>query len=185
MDLNKLWMSNAKNIGCTFAALFAKNPDVVGWKTMVNPDVLRIPKDAFIISLQFPDMNKAHVLNWALNNGFYLEEIGEGNKGLRYKTGGNISWVQYFGKDSHVKTRQAPIPELMMCVKLPTKYYWQVGFKGILHLAHAGIQSIKYMTKVEKMWETSFKQTKKSLGHSPTLKEAAKTTYYEKATQVV
>lgn len=178
MDLNKTWMSNSKNIGCTFAALFAKNPQSVGWVTLTNPDVFRIPEGTFILSLQFPDMNKTHVLNWALNNGFYLEDVGEGNKGLRYKVGDCISWVQYFGKDSHVKTRQAPISELMMCVKMPTKYYWQVGFKGILHLAHAGIQSIKYMTKVDKMWETSFKQTKKALGHSPTLAEAAKTTYH-------
>lgn len=178
MDINKKWMSNAKNIGCTFAALFAKNPDSIGWKTIVNPDVFIIPKDAFILSLQFPDMSKAHVMNWALNNGFYLEDLGEGNTGLRYKLGDNVAWVQYFGEDSHVKTRQAPTPELMLCVKLPAKYYWQVGFKGVLHLAHAGIQSIKHMTKVEKMWETSFKRTRKTLGYSPTLKEAAKTTYH-------
>lgn len=177
MNANQKWMSNAKNIGCTFAALFAKRPELVGWKTLVNPDVLRIPKDALILSLQFPDMNKAHVMNWALNNGFYLEDIGQGNTGLRYKIGNQIAWVQYFGQDSHVKTRQAPIPELMMCVKLPAKYYWKVGYKGILHLAHASIDHVKSI-KADKMWESSFKRTAKSLGHSPTLAEAAKTTYH-------
>lgn len=176
-DLNKKWMCNAKNIGCTFAAIFAKNPELVGWYTIVNPDGLHIPNDALILSLQFPDMNKALVMQWALNNGFYLEDIGEGNTGLRYKVGNQVSWVQYFGEDSHVKTRQAPIPELMMCVKLPKKYYWRVGYKGILHLAHASIEGIKNL-KVDSMWNTSFKRTAKSLGHTPTLKEAAKTTFH-------
>jgi len=175
--LNRKWMCNSKNIGCTFASLFARNPELVGWKTIVNPDKLEIPNDALILSLQFPNMNKETVLEWALANGFYLEDIGEGNSGLRYKIGKEISWVQYFGLDSHVKTRQAPIPELMMCVRLPKKYYWKVGFKGILHLAHASVEGIKNI-KVDKMWETSFKRTEKSLGHKPSLKEAAKCTYH-------
>lgn len=176
-DENKKWMSNSKNIGCTFAALFAKNPKSVGWKTIVNPHTFEIPNDAFILSLQFPMGDIATVLSWAIRKGFYIEHLEGKNIGLRYKIGDQISWVQYFGPDSHVKTRQAPIPELMMCVKLPAKYYMKVGFKGILHLAHASIEGIKSM-KVDKMWETSFKRTEKSLGHKPTLREAAKTTYH-------
>lgn len=178
MDANKKWMSNSKNIGCTFAALFAKNPSAIGWETTVNPDGLYIPKTAYILSLQFPDMTKAHVMNWALKNGFYIEHIDEKNKGLRYNIKDNIAWVQYFGPDSHVKTRQAPIPELMMCVKLPRMYYAKVGFKGILHLAHASIFNLS-IKKAHKLWETSFKNTAKSLGHAPTIVEASKTTYHE------
>lgn len=179
MDLNKKWMSNAKNIGCTFAALFANNPKSIGWVTVVNPQKMIIPKDAFIISIQFPNKDKEYVKNWALENGFYIEDIDKRNKGLRYKIDDkSISWVQYFGPDSHVLTRQAPIPELCLCVKLPSHYYLNVGFKGILHLAHASIEGMK-ISKVHKLWETSFKRTRKSLGYSPTVKEAAKTTYYE------
>lgn len=177
VDINKKWMSNSKNIGCTFAAFFAKMPEMVGWHTIVNPDRLEIPKDAKILSIQFPQGNKETVMQWALSNGFYLEDIGDGNTGLRYNIKNQVSWVQYFGQDSHVKTRQSPIPELMMCVKLPKKYYWKVGFKGVLHLAHTSIEGLKSI-KVDKMWETSFKRTEKSLGHKPTLKEAAKTTYH-------
>lgn len=176
MDINKKWMSNAKNIGCTFAALFAKNPESIGWKTIVNPQTLEIPEGAFIVSLQFPNKTKKEVFSWAIHNGFYVEWIDDNNSGLRYRLGDNVSWVQYFGPDSHVKTRQAPIAELMMCVKLPAKYYLKVGFKGVLHLAHASIEGLKSI-KVDKMWETSFKRTEKSLGHKPTIKEAAKTTY--------
>jgi len=178
MDANKKWMCNAKNIGCTFASLFAKMPEVVGWVTITNPERLEIPKDALILSLQFTNgETKEDVLKWALANGFYTEDLSGGNTGLRYKVGKQVSWVQYFGKDSHVKTRQAPIPELMMCVRLPKKYYWRVGYKGILHLAHASVEGIKSI-KADKMWETSFKRTEKSLGHKPTLEQAAKTTYH-------
>lgn len=177
MDLNKIWMGDSRNIGCTFASLFAKNPTSIGWNTIVNPTSLEIPKDTFILSIQFPNGNKQSVLNWAIQNGFYIDDLGEGNTGLRIKIKDQISWVQYFGMDSHVRTRQAPIPELMMCVKLPKSYYFKVGFKGVLHLAHASIKGLKSF-KVDKMWETSFKRTEKSLGHKPTLKEAAKTTYH-------
>ena len=179
-DINKIWMSSAKRIGCTFAALFAKRPELVGWKTIVNPETFKIPKDAFILSLQFPNMSKAEVFIWALKNGFYTEQIDESNIGLRYKIGNDVAWVQYFGLDSHVKTRQAPIPELMLCVKLPAKYYFKVGFKGILHLAHASIESLKSL-KADRLWETSYKNTLKTLGHRPTVTEASKTTFhYEK-----
>lgn len=178
-DLNKEWMINSKNIGCTFAAMFSKKPESIGWVTMVNPNKLSVPEGAFIVSLQFPDLNKESVLQWALSNGFYLESLDEKNKGLRYKVDGKtIAWVQYFGPDSHVKTRQAPIPELCFCVKLPAHYFFKVGFKGVLHLAHASVLGIK-PSKALKLWETSFKRTENSLGHKPTLKEAAKTTYHK------
>lgn len=177
MDANKKWMATGA-IGCTFASLFAKKPELVGWKTIISPERFKVPTDALILSIQFPDGNKESVMQWALNNGFYLENIGEGNTGLRYRIGKDISWVQYLGLDSHVKTRQSPIPELMMCVKLPAKYYAKVGFNGILHLAHTSIDGLKSL-KVDKLWETSFKNTAKRLGFKPTLKEAAKTTYNE------
>lgn len=175
-DLNKKWMQNANNIGCTFASLFAKNPEAVGWVTIVNPDKFIIPSKAFIVSLQFPNKSKEYVLEWALNNGFYLERIDENNTGLRYTINGVISWVQYFGFDSHVKTRQAPIPEIMLCVKLPKKYYFEVGFNGILHLAHASIKGLSKL-KLDKLWQTSHNKTKEVLGYKPTIKEAAKTTF--------
>lgn len=177
MDANKKWMSTGK-IGCTFAALFAKRPETVGWVTIVNPEKLIIPQDAIILSLQFPGKNVNEVKSWALTNGFYLEDIGNGNTGLRYKIKEDVAWVQYFGLDSHVKTRQAPIPELMLCVKRPIGSYFKVGYNGILHLAHATVRQLS-KTKVDKLWETSYANTAKRLGHSPTLSEASKTTYHE------
>lgn len=177
MDANKKWMSTGK-IGCTFAALFAKAPERVGWVTIINPEKLTIPKDAFILSLQFPGKTKREVTMWALANGFYTEDLGNGNYGLRYRIKTDVAWVQYFGLDSHVKTRQAPIPELMLCVKRPIGSYFKVGYHNILHLAHATVRHLS-KAKADKLWETSHIQTAKHLGHRPNLKEAAKTTFHE------
>jgi len=177
MDANKKWMSSGK-IGCTFAALFAKNPERVDWVTIENPSYFWIPKDSAIVSLQFTEIGvtAADVRYWALRNGFYEESLTESLTGLRYRIGNNIAWVQYFGPDSHVKTRQAPIPELMLCVKLPVVQYIKVGFQGILHLAHASVHGLT-QRKADKLWETSHIKTAKELGHNPTLIEAAKTTF--------
>lgn len=175
MDANKNWMTTGK-IGCTFAALFAKNPAKVNWVTIINPVHFEIPEDCAILSMQFPGATIEIVRVWALSNGFYEEAITASLTGLRYRIGANIAWVQYFGPDSHVLTRQAPIPELMLCVKLPLGSYFKVGFNGILHLAHAAVTSLT-KRKADKLWETSHINTKKKLGYSPTLVEAAKTTF--------
>lgn len=174
-DENKRWMAKG-NIGCTFASLFAKKPESVNWITLSSPATFDIPDDAMIVSLQFPDSNKDSVFNWAIANGFSIEETSPDCIGLRYSINGLVSWVQYFGPDSHVITRQAPIPELMLCVKLPTKYFFKVGFNGILHLAHASIDHLTDKVAA-KLWETSYIRTKKKLGHSPFISEAAKTTF--------
>lgn len=176
MDANKKWMATGK-IGCTFAALFAKKPELVGWVTVISPKTFKIPNNAFILSLQFPDADKHSVFDWAMNNGFYCENLGQGCTGLRYKINKDVAWVQYFGPDSHVKTRQAPVPELMLCVKRPIGAYFKVGYHGILHLAHATVAHLK-PSKADKLWDTSHKNTEKLLGHRPFLSEAAKTTYH-------
>jgi hypothetical protein len=177
-DLNLNWIKLG-HTGCNFASIFAKNPECVGWKRIINPLGFSIPEGCFILSLIFPDRDINFVRNWALNNGFFEEQVAEGLTGLRLKVPEGISWVQYFGPDSHVKTRQAPMPELLMCVKLPAKYYWKVGFKGILHLAHGAIDCIRSKV-VDNVWDTSFKRTAKILGHKPTITEAAKTTFKNK-----
>lgn len=179
LDANKIWASKG-NIGCTFASLFSKSPSKIGWETInINSkdDKLVIPKPAFILSIQFPtDWNKNMVRDWALLNNFYEEEVSPNLKGLRYKVNSLVAWVQYFGLDSHVKTRQAPIPELTLCLKLPMKYYWKVGFDGILHVAHASVKGLKDKI-VDKLWETSHSNTTKRLGHKAGKNEAGKVTW--------
>ena len=174
-DPNKEWMSKGK-IGCTFASLFAKKPESIGWKTITRPEIFEIPLDCMILSIQFPGFNRQQVIDWALENDFFIIDVDEDCVGLRYTIEDKISWVQYFGPDAHVKTRQAPIPELCMTVKMPTKYYFKVGFKGILHLAHASIGNLTD-EMCDILWDSSHKNTMKKIGHKPTNKEAAKTTY--------
>lgn len=177
-DMNLNWIKSGAT-GCNFATLFAKNPESIGWKRIMWDDYLinGMPEGAFIISIIMPEhWKKADVIYFAECSDFYQESTGDGLTGLRFKIGENISWVQYFGPDSHVVTRQSPQPELLFCIKLPLKHYFRVGYKGILHLAHAAVGHLT-QRKADKLWETSFKTTAKKIGHSPTIEEAAKTTF--------
>lgn len=163
------------NTGCVFATLFSKNPENVGWEFVKHEDYKY--NNSLLISIVFPKyFTKSMVRIWALQNNFFEESTGANNIGLRIKCKEGVSWVQYFGKDSHVKTRQAPVPMLMFTNKLNRSYYAKVGFKGILHLAHAFSDKVKENI-YDLLWQRSYKQTKKILGHSPTIKEAAKTTW--------
>lgn len=137
---------------------------------------MTIPKEAYIVSYIFENKTKEEVLKWAVDNGMYEDITSKNTTGLRFKGKDNVSWVQYFGPDSHVKTRQAPIAELLFCVQLPKMYYNKVGFKGILHLAHASIAHIKE-SALDTIWNSCFERTKKILGYEPTINEAAKTTF--------
>jgi len=171
----KEWIKSG-GIGCLFATALLNRANEIGWVFQIEPKRLEIPKDCFVLSILFPNSNAEKVRLWALDNGFYIEDINEMYEGLRINLSEGISWVQYFGKDSHVKTRQSPHPMLSFTCKMPPQTYFKVGFNGVLHLAHA---SIKHLTKLaaDKMWENSHKKTEKILGHKPTIREAAKTTF--------
>jgi len=169
------WIKSGK-IGCVFASALVQKHNEIGWIFIVNQEKLEIPKSAFLLSIIFPDSNVQAVQKWALGNGMYLENIDKLYQGLRIKVGTDISWVQYFGKDSHVKTRQSPYPMLSFAVKLPPTYYVKVGFNGILHLAHASVENLSKRV-ADALWVNSIAKTKRELGYSPTIREAAKTTF--------
>lgn len=162
--------------GCLFASVLAKNPAKVGWRRVFNPDCIDIHEDDYILSLVFPQSTREEVLDWAIKNGMYLEKTSDTTTGLRYKIGKNIAWVQYFGADSHVPTRQTPQAELLLCVKVAKNFYHKVGFTGILHLAHASIQDFK-QKKVDRMWDQCFIATRKFVGHKLGIEQASKTTF--------
>lgn len=169
------WIKSG-NIGCVFASALVKQRDKIGWNFIVNPDKLIIPKGCFIMSVIFPDSNITTVKDWALSNGFYIEDVNDMYEGLRIKIDSFVSWVQYFGNDSHVETRKSPYPMLSFTCKLPSYYYAKVGFTGILHLAHASVQFLGKKA-ADTLWNQSEVKTKKIIGHKLTIKEAAKTTY--------
>lgn len=174
-DKNLQFIKKGKT-GCVFATIMARRPEEVGWIRLFNPEKIIIPKEAYIISYVFENKTKEEVHQWAIENGMYEDITSKETTGLRYKGKENISWVQYFGPDSHVVTRQTPVAELLFCVALPKKYYSKVGFKGVLHLAHASVSFLKEST-LDSIWESCFIRTKKLLGHEPTIAEAAKTTF--------
>lgn len=175
MDSNLEYIKKGKT-GCVFATIMARAPEKIGWKRIFNPKFLTIPKDAYIVSFIFEGKTKDEVKQWALENGMYEDITSKNTTGLRYKLKNGVSWVQYFGQDSHVKTRQTPNAELLFCVKLPKKSYFKVGFKGVFHLAHASIEHIKEK-HLDTLWRQSFIRTKEIIGYKPTVEEAAKTTF--------
>ena len=111
-----------------------------------------------------------------IRHGFFLEKTSSGTEGLRILCGAYVSWVQYFGPDSHVVTRQSPYPMLMFTCRLGVSFYAKVGFHGILHLAHAFYDKISERV-YNLLWDRSYEQVKKKIGHKPTIIEAAKTTF--------
>jgi len=174
IEENIAWIRSGK-IGCTFATLFARNPEKVGWRFYEKE--IGLPCNDLIVSVVFPNRTRNEVQEIALRSPyFYLEDLGEGLEGLRYKAKEGVSWVQYFGPDSHVVTRQTPHPMLTWTNKLPAHIYAKTMVKGILHLAHASIAGLTAKA-ADKLWETSFIHTAKILGKKPGLAEAAKTTW--------
>lgn len=181
-DPNLEWIQQG-NTGCVFATILSKNSEKIGWTRLENPspswekEINIINPNTTIVSLIFPkSWSLQSVKNFALLEGFYIENIEDNLEGLRYKNKHGISWVQYFGPKSHVKTRQTPQHELLFCIKRSGIQYYKVGFNGILHLAHASVEHIKEKIR-DRIWDKCFKQTKKLLGYKPTIKEAAKTTF--------
>lgn len=169
------WIRSGQ-IGCLFATALVPHAKSIGWQFYESPETLQIPDDCHIYSAVFPGRDIHSVREWALNNGFYIEDIEDMYEGLRIKMGENVSWVQYFGPDSHVATRKSPHPMLSFTVKLPALMYAKVGFNGVYHLAHASIANLKEKA-LDLLWDKSFIKTRKILGHKPTIREAAKTTY--------
>lgn len=178
---NREWIMKG-NTGCTFATLFSKNPSIVGWRFYDPIQWVyqhHYEELSLIVSIEFPNDGfwcKSTIKSWALSHGFYIEDTSETTEGLRIKCKNGVSWVQYFGPDSHVKTRQSPSPMLMYTNKLGKSYYVKVGFHGILHLAHAWYDKINEKV-YDLLWSRSYEQTKKKLGKSPDIISAAKTTW--------
>jgi len=162
-------------MGCMFGTVMAKDPEKIGWHFQVNPKNILFADGCCILSCIFPESDARGVLAWALDNGFFIEELGD-YIGLRYRIGDNIAWVQYFGPDSHVATRQSPYPMLTFTVALPSEYYYKVGFTGILHLAHASVKAIGLKAR-NLLWDRSHKSSRKIIGHELGLAESAKVTF--------
>lgn len=175
MDKNLKWMQKG-NLGCVFGTYFSQNPEKYGWKRFIDPTELHDFQDYSSVSLVFENFDLKQTREWALNNGFYEEKINDECIGLRIKVRDKVAWVQYFGQESHVKTRQSPCSELIFKVGNPIDAFHRVKVDEVLHLAQMAINtSIKKFA--ESFWRKSFENTKKIIGHELGVKEAAKTTW--------
>lgn len=178
---NREWIAKGST-GCTFATLFAKKPESVGWRFMDRQQWWYARRDGnlpLIVAVEFPNDNywdRDTVRIWALEQDMWLEDTSDKTEGLRIQCGEGVAWVQYFGPDSHVVTRRSPNPMLLYTNKLGASYYVKVGFKGVLHLAHAWYDKIGERV-YDLLWNRSYEQTKKRIGHAPTVIEAARTTF--------
>lgn len=176
---NQEWIAKG-HTGCTFATLFAKDPDKIGWEFIEAISWKRRYDNGtlpLIISIEFPSRFTAKMVKeWALSKGMWVEDTSDKTEGLRIQCKEGVAWVQYFGPDSHVVTRRSPNPMLLYTNRLGISHYTKVGWKGILHLAHAWYDKIKEKT-YDLLWEKSYEQTKKKIGHAPTVVEAARTTF--------
>jgi len=183
IEENIAWIQSGK-IGCTFATALVKMREKIGWKfhQVANPEsamnfYIDMDQDkALIMSLVFPRKTKDQVREIAMGMGMYIDEVGDGLEGLRFKTREGIAWVQYFGPNAHVKTRQSPHPMLVWTNKLPTHIYAKTMVKGILHLAHASIEFLSAKA-CDRFWITSHKRSREIIGHDLGIEEGAKCTF--------
>lgn len=182
------------NIGCTFAAVAARNPERYDWgfyevTYMEQP----MPKHYHsTVSIIFPDTWKAQdVKVWCLRqgmtevvvtNGTWWNRLkrwftGEKLIGLRYEQDGYPAYVMYMGQDSHCPTRKTPHPIITFRSKRPLAPFYRVGFSGVLHIAQMFMDIAQY--KMEKLWESSHRNSKRIVGKPLNEEHAAKTTFKE------
>src|SRR5688572_19896998 len=97
---NQEWIQKGST-GCTFATLFSKSLDTVGWR-FINPVQWwygrRDGNLPLIVSIDFPNdgyWNKKTVREWALEQGFYEEDTSDNTIGLRIECKEGVAWVQY------------------------------------------------------------------------------------------
>ena len=171
------WIKSGK-IGCAYAAALVNQRDLIGWKFEVVNDLenydFKIAEDTYLLSLVFPFENLKSVKDWALKNGFFIEDIDDIHEGLRIEIDNKKAWVLYFGPDSHWKTRQSPHPMLMFTVKIPKIYHVKVLLKGVLSVAHASLEYISEKQN-EIFWKQSHVMSKNHLGYSPKKEDAMAT----------
>lgn len=180
------WIRSGK-IGCAYASALVNQRKLIGWNFVVITDAtnskLKIKNDDYLLSIVFPNENLNSIKEWALNNGFFLEDVDAIYEGLRIEIEDKKAWVLYFGPDSHWTTRQSPYPMLMFSVKIPKIYHAKVLMKGVLSVAHASLEFISEKQN-ELFWKQSHVMSKNILGYSPKKEDALGTFHKVDKTKV-
>lgn len=184
--------------GCLFAAHASLNPDRFEWKFSVTrpessrlEEIIRLAMTDNRISTQsiiLPEVttvDKLRVFLEILGNTKYclLEQEEESFEsiclGYRMKIGELKSLVTGFGNfDFLPKTRQAPYTEITFRSK-PRPDYEYVMKEAPPDTIHLADMHMKGMSKpqLQALWDGSFRNTERVIGHKPDLRSAARTTF--------
>ncbi len=195
----QLYFYMSGGAGCLFVAHAANDPSKYEWRLeilqatihKVDATIKTAMEDGGIstLSLLFPSILTAeHLVE-------FLKELGAASKyvgisqyeelldavclGLRARISGLTSWVTGFGPfDFLPATRRAPHVELTM--RINPRPHYNVVMKeapsGVIHLADMDMKSMR-QKKFLALWNGSFINTEKILGHKPDLRSAARTTF--------
>lgn len=184
--------------GCIFAKLAAKNPAKYGWDYQIAPvdpdEIDRLTHKAInepevtTLSLLFPTVhtfeqlkNLVETLGRSSNIFLEMDAIEENVRclGFRARVGTLKSWIAGFGPfDFFEHTRQAPYTEMVFRVKPRPAYEWVMkeSPSDVIHLADLHMHGLEQKAFVH-IWQQTFVHTERILGHPPTLRNAAKTTF--------
>jgi hypothetical protein len=188
----------ARNAGCAFAALAARDPARLGWRHVaIDPGdninrmvaAAAIDPQVEVLSLLAPHVRTGADLVAFVGvlrgcTGIWLEIDQTTNDGVRClgfraRIGPLTSWISGFGPmDFMPATRRAPCVELAIRTKPRPNYPYVLKESppDVIHLADLNMRGIKGAA-FRAMWDASFRHTARRLGHPPDVRTAAKTTF--------
>lgn len=195
---NQLQFYREGRAGCLFAAHAAIDPAKYGWRLcVVDPTVAGVEsplREAIASptistsSLIFPTVRTWSDLKALLTMlrtcpsffvGQSIEVMGTVCLGYRVRIGDLTSWVTGFGPFEFLPaTRRSPYTEIALRTKPRPNYrvVMKEAPEGVIHLADMDMLAMS-RDKFTSLWDGSFENTAKVLGHKPDLRSAAKTTF--------
>lgn len=202
-SLQNLWHKKGYN-GCIFSQVIAQSPSDYDWQASVVAELNEISakeiddliKQAIenpsvkLLSIIFPSVKTTEDLTMLVEILAYEsaniilvnDESVNGLVALALRVALEndevLAWVMGFGPhDTFAKTRQSPYTELVIPVKPKPEdtYYRHNQDKSSAHVAD---QHIDLEEKVmDRLWENTYKKTRKILGHEPDIFSGARTTF--------
>ncbi|MCA9382413.1 hypothetical protein KC660_03340 [Candidatus Dojkabacteria bacterium] len=202
-SLQNLWHKKGYN-GCIFSQVIAQSPSEFDWQASVvhnlndnsgrEIDILvnqAIENPAIrLLSIIFPsvltdeDLTKlVEILSYETTSILLLNDESLNDfVALAFRVALEndevLAWVMGFGPhESFAKTRQSPYTEIVIPVKpKPDDTYHR--HNNDKRSAHVADQHIDLDDKVmDRLWENTYKKTRKVLGHEPDLFSGARTTF--------
>ena len=202
-SLQNLWHKKGYN-GCIFSQVIAQSPFEHDWQASVINDLDEKTAQEIdtlvgqaienptvrLLSIIFPSVKTpeditrlVEILAYESTSFLLLnDELLNGLIALAFRVALDddevLAWVMGFGPhDSFAKTRQSPYTEIVIPVKpKPDDTYHKHNQDKTS--AHVADQHINLEEKVmDRLWENTYKKTRKVLGHEPNVFSGARTTF--------